>query len=51
MPTVYRNRIKAGTRLFSNVPDIWKEEVKKLLQKDVEDGEITVDEYNELLSR
>lgn len=34
MARIYARWIKAGLKLINDVPDLWKEEVKKLLEKE-----------------
>lgn len=45
MPKIWRNRIIAGTKSYSECPERYKVDVKKLLRQDVESGEITTEEY------
>lgn len=50
MAKIYWRRIKAGTRFFVDVPtDNLKDEIRELARKDVLDGEITVEQYEELI--
>lgn len=50
MAKIYWRRIKAGTRLFEDVPtDKLKTEIKALAQQDVEAGEITAEQYKEFI--
>ena len=50
MAKIYWRRIKAGTRFYKDVPtDTLKAEIKELAAKDVADGEITVEQYKELI--
>ena len=51
MAKIWRNRIEAGTQLFSNCPAKYKNDVLELMQQDVENGIITEDEFNELISK
>ena len=50
MAKIWRNRIEAGTQVFSDCPEKYKKDVLKLLQEDVEDGVITKEEYDKLIS-
>ena len=50
MAKIWRNRIEAETQVFSNCPDKYKEDVLNLMQQDVEDGVITQEEYDKLIS-
>lgn len=51
MDRIWANRIEAGTKLFSQVPDGRKTAVNALLLQDVEDGRITMEEYEGLIAR
>ena len=50
MAKIWRNRIEAGTQVFSDCPDKYKKDVLKYMQQDVEDGVITQEEYDKLIS-
>ena len=50
MAKTWRNRIEAGTQVFSDCPEKYKKDVLKLMQQDVEDGVITQEEYDKLIS-
>ena len=50
MAKIWRNRIEAGTQFFSACPEKYKKDVVKLMQQDVEDGVITQEEYDKLIS-
>ena len=49
MAKIWRNRILAGTRTYSEVPKTWKAGVKALLRQDVVDEIITAEEYEEIV--
>lgn len=49
MAKIYWRTIKRGTRLFADVPEALKEEVKALAKADVESGEITAERYEGLI--
>ena len=50
MAKIYWRRIKAGTRFYADVPtDKLKAEIKELAIQDVKDGEITAEQYKELI--
>lgn len=48
MAKIWRNRIIAGTQVFADCPDRYKEKTIKLLQDDVKNGVITVERYKEI---
>lgn len=50
MAKIWRNRIVAGTRKFSDCPARWKEEVRALILADVESGELDAEEAQAMLS-
>lgn len=49
MTKIWRNRLIAGTQVFSNCPEKYKEDVIKLLKEDVAKGVITEDRYKEII--
>ena len=50
MAKIYWRRIKAGTRFYADVPtEALKAEIKELAMADVESGEITAEQYAELI--
>lgn len=50
MAKIYWRRIKAGTRFFADVPkDELKAEIIELAKTDVMSGEITAEEYEQLI--
>ncbi len=51
MARIWRNRIIAGTKLFSQCPDRYKTEVNSLLWEDVENGVITEEEFYSILEK
>lgn len=51
MIKVWRNRIEAGDQLFSHCPEKYKSEVLELMKMDVENGIITQEQFNELISK
>lgn len=48
MAKIWRNRIIAGDRLFSDCPERYREQVRELLRADVEAGTITAERFEEL---
>lgn len=48
MAKIWRNRIIAGDQLFANCPARYKDQVLALLRRDVEDGTITAERFEEL---
>jgi len=44
---IWFKRIKAGTRTFDEVPDELKDDCKEYFRMDVENGVITVEQYEE----
>lgn len=50
MAKIWRNRIEARTQVFSDCPEKYKKDVLKLMQQDVENGVITQEEYDKLIS-
>lgn len=51
MAKIWRNRIIAGTQVYSDCPEKYKEHVKELLLKDVQTGIITQEEYDSLMEK
>lgn len=51
MAKIWRNRIIAGTQVFSKCPQRYKDDVLYLLQQDVDDGVITQEKFEELISK
>ena len=50
MAKIYWRRIKAGTRMFINVPkDELKVEIRKLAKAEVENGDITIEQYEQYI--
>lgn len=49
MPKIWRNRILAGDKSYDKCPPIYKSAVKKLLQKDVNDGLITAEDFEQFI--
>ena len=47
MPKIWRNRIIAGDKLFSDCPERYRDNVRELLKYDVADGTITAEQYEE----
>lgn len=48
MDRIWANRIEAGTKTFSQVPDNRKAAVSAILMQDVEKGVITMSDYERL---
>ena len=48
MARIWANRLEAGNKLWSNVPDYRKPGVKDVLMQDVADGRITAERYKEI---
>lgn len=51
MAVVWRNRILAKTKLFSECPDRYKEKVEELLKNEVLENKLTEEECNNLLAQ
>lgn len=49
MAKIWYRRILAGTKAFSEVPALWSAQVKVLFKADVANGEITAEEYAEII--
>lgn len=49
MAKIYWRTIKRGTRSYASVPEELKAAVKALARADVESGEITEEQYAELI--
>lgn len=47
---IYANRIMAGTRKFSEVPESRKEEVKQVLQEKLNKGELNQTRFDKIIS-
>lgn len=47
---IYANRIMAGSRKFSEVPENRKEEVKQILQEKVDKGELNQTRFDKIIS-
>lgn len=47
---IWKNRIVAGDQIYSECPKMFKEAVKTLLEKDVENGVLTEEAYKELIN-
>lgn len=50
MAKIFADRILAGTRKFSKVPDRLKSEVKSLLEEMAIRGDISVEHLNDILN-
>jgi uncharacterized membrane protein len=50
MAKIWRNRLIAGTQVFSDCPAKYRDAVIALLTKDVQDGVITQERYDEILA-
>ncbi len=48
MAKIWRNRIIAGDKQYTNCPAIYKPGVKALLKQDVENGIITAEAYKKI---
>jgi hypothetical protein len=48
MAKIWRNRLIAGDQLFENCPQRYKAQVLALLRRDVEDGTISEDRFEEI---
>ena len=48
MAKIWRNRIVAGTQVFEDCPERYKDAVLALLRQDVVDGVITAERFKEL---
>lgn len=49
MAKIYWRTIKRGTRTFDSVPENLKDDVKALALADVENGEITAEQYEKFI--
>lgn len=49
MAKIYWRTIKRGTRTFEDVPENLKDAIKALALAEVEDGEITAEQYKEYI--
>ena len=49
MAKIWRNRLIDGTQKFSDCPAKYREQVLALLRKDVENGVITEERYQEII--
>lgn len=49
MAKIYWRTIKRGTRTFADIPAHLHDEVKELAKQDVVNGEITAEQYKELI--
>ena len=47
---IYANRIIAGAKKFSEIPENRKEEVKEVLQKKLTDGELNQARFDKIIS-
>ena len=50
MARIWANRLIAGDVKWENVPKSRKASVKKVLQQDVENGKITQEEYDSIVT-
>lgn len=50
MAKIWKNRIEAGTQVFSDCPERYKNEVRTLLERDVNSGVLTKEEFDYLIS-
>ena len=48
MAKIWRNRLIAGTQVFENCPDKYKDAVIELLREDVLNGVITEERFKEI---
>lgn len=51
MPKIWRNRILAGDKSYDECPPIYKSAVKEFLQKDVYDGLITAEDFEQFTGK
>lgn len=51
MAKIWKKRIEAGDQLFSSCPIKYKGKVLELLMQDVEDGLLSQEDYEELISK
>ena len=51
MAKIWAKRLEAGTQIFSECPDKYKNDVLKILQADVANGKITEEQYQEIISK
>ena len=48
MAKIWRNRIEAGDQQFADCPEKYKNDVLYLMSKDVENGVITAEQFEEM---
>ena len=48
MAKIWRNRIVAGTQKFEDCPDRYKNDVLELMRKDVANGDLSAEKFEEL---
>lgn len=48
MAKIWKNRLVAGTQVFAECPDKYKDDVIALLKEDVKEGEITAEQYKDI---
>lgn len=48
MAKIWRNRLEAGTQLWANCPERYRDAVRALLRADVETGKMTAARYLEI---
>jgi hypothetical protein len=48
MAKIWRNRLEAGTQVWADCPEKYRDAVKALLRADVEAGKITAERYREI---
>ena len=48
MAIIWRNRLEAGTQVWADCPERYRDAVKALLRADVEAGKITAERYQEI---
>ena len=49
MAKIWRNRLEAGTQVWADCPEKYRDEVKRLLKLDVVIGKITPERYEEIV--
>lgn len=49
MAKIWRNRLIAGTQVWTDCPEKYKSAVQALLRTDVESGKITAERYEEIV--
>lgn len=49
MAKIWRNRIEGGTQQYSECPELYKNDVLRLMEQDVIDGVITQEQFESFI--